>query len=67
LRTSIENTTEILTKFFNTGELSASEKFSTYVQTQAGAEWSSVKTQRTAWTTKLAERLQDEVDQQEEE
>jgi len=26
-----------------------------------------VKTQRTAWTTKLAERLQDEVDQQEEE
>ena len=45
----------------------ASEKFSTYVQTQAGAEWSSVKTQRTAWTEKLAERLQDEIDQQEEE
>ncbi len=67
LRTSIENTTEILTKFFKTGELSASEKFSTYVQTQAGAEWSSVKTQRTAWTEKLAERLQDEIDQQEEE
>ena len=67
LRTSIENTTEILSKFFKTGELSASEKFSTYVQTQAGAEWSSVKTQRTAWTEKLAERLQDEIDQQEEE
>lgn len=67
LRTSIENTTEILKKFFNTGELTASEKFSTYVQTQAGAEWSSVKTQRTAWTAKLAERLQDEIDQQEEE
>ena len=66
LRTSIENTTEILSKFFRTGELSASEKFSTYVQTQAGAEWSSVKTQRTAWTEKLAERLQDEIDQQEE-
>jgi len=67
LRTSIENTTEILAKFFKTGELSASEKFSTYVQAQAGAEWSSVKTQRTAWTAKLAERLQDEIDQQEEE
>jgi hypothetical protein len=67
LRTSIENITEILTKFFNTGELSASEKFSTYVQDQAGTEWSSVKTQRTAWTAKLAERLQDEIDQQEEE
>ena len=67
LRTSIENTTEILSKFFKTGELSASEKFSTYVQTQAGAEWSSVKTQRTAWSEKLAERLQDEIDQQEEE
>ena len=67
LKTSIENTTEILTKFFKTGELSASEKFSTYVQTQAGAEWSSVKTQRIAWTEKLAERLQDEIDQQEEE
>ena len=67
LKISIENTTEILSKFFKTGELSASEKFSTYVQTQAGAEWSSVKTQRSAWTEKLAERLQDEIDQQEEE
>tara|TARA_B100000674_G_scaffold314404_1_gene261469 strand:+ start:84 stop:1367 length:1284 start_codon:yes stop_codon:yes gene_type:complete len=57
LRTSIKKTTEVLKEFFKTGELSASEMFSTYVREQEGKEWNSVKSERSSWTRKLAERL----------
>ena len=57
LRTSIEKTTEVLKEFFKSGELNASEMFSTYVREQEGKEWSSVKSERSSWTQKLADRL----------
>ena len=65
LKTSIENTTDVLERFFKTGELSASEMFSTYMRDQEGKEWASVKAATGSWSKKLSERIQVEAEQEE--
>lgn len=62
LRTSIENTIDILETFFKKGELTASEMFSTYVRDQESKEWASVKAERGSWAKKLDARLQVEIE-----
>ena len=62
LKTSVENTTGILENFFKTGELSASEMFSTYVRDQESKEWASVKAERGSWAKKLEAKTQTELD-----
>ena len=62
LKTSLENTTNILDNFFKTGELTASEMFSTYVRDQESKEWASVKAERGSWAKKLEAKTQNELD-----
>ena len=54
--------TNILDNFFKTGELSASEMFSTYVRDQESKEWASVKAERGSWAKKLEAKTQTELD-----
>ena len=62
LKTSVENTTSVLYNFFKTGELSASEMFSTYVRDQESKEWASVKAERGSWAKKLEAKTRTELD-----